>query len=252
MGKAKGGPNQKVVAANEKKGKVEQEKAAKAASAKESELATDWEKGANTRGQSRATGEAAKADEAARKRQEKAALLAEEEAALGAGGKLKKAPTLSKKGKNKKKGDLSLLEDALVGAADKKLKKTKEAERLKQQKLKEAEAKKKAAEKPLDPLLANTQSMLSGTEADMIGRAANKALDANAASGIDGALQSLHLPAGGGGSAIPSAKALFKAFEEAKMPEVKEDYPGLKLSQYKEKVFQMWKKSSQNPANQQP
>ena len=34
------------------------------------------------------------------------------------------------------------------------------------------------------------------------------------------------------------------------MPQVKEDYPGLKLSQYKEKIFQLWKKSPENPANQ--
>ena len=33
--------------------------------------------------------------------------------------------------------------------------------------------------------------------------------------------------------------------------EMKEDYPGLKLSQYKDKIFQKWKKSPENPANQQ-
>ena len=123
---------------------------------------------------------------------------------------------------------------------------------MKQEKIKAEQAKKKAEEKPLDPLLANTQSMIGGTEDDLVGRKANKAMDAeNAASGIDGALQAMDI-SGGGAAAIPSAKALFKAFEEAKMPEVKEDYPGLKLSQYKDKIFQMWKKSPENPANQQP
>ncbi|KAK1942953.1 Coiled-coil domain-containing protein 124-A [Phytophthora citrophthora] len=34
-------------------------------------------------------------------------------------------------------------------------------------------------------------------------------------------------------------KAAFKAFEEAKLQQVKEDYPGLKLSQYKHKLREM-------------
>eukprot|EP00536_Pseudo-nitzschia_multiseries_P009044 jgi/Psemu1/306262/fgenesh1_kg.245_\ len=56
---------------------------------------------------------------------------------------------------------------------------------------------------------------------------------------------------GGSGGQNGSTKGLFKAYEERMMPEVKQDYPGLKLSQYKEKIFQMWKKSPENPANQQ-
>ena len=252
MGKAKG-PNQKVVAANEKKAKAQAETDAKVAAAKEQEAAAEWNKGANVRGQNRAAEDAAKADEAARKRREKAALLAEEEAAMGSGGKVKKTPTLSKKGKHKKKDDLSLLEDALVGAADKKMKKKKAEEKAKQQQ-KEEEMKKKAGadvDKSLDPLLANTQSMIQGTEDEIVGRKANKALDEeNAASGIDGALQSLDVSGGGAGGET-SRKGLFKAYEEKMMPDVKADYPGLKLSQYKDKIFQMWKKSPENPANQQ-
>ena len=163
--------------------------------------------------------------------------------------KPKKAPTLSKKRKNKKKDDLSLLEDALVGAADKKVKAKRQAERLKEQKQKEEETKRKEAEKPLDPLLENTKNLIAGTSDELVGRAANRAtMEDNAASGIDGALDSLNISAGP--QAATSAKALFKAFEERMMPEVKSDYPGLKLSQYKEKIFQMWKKSPENPANQ--
>lgn len=41
-----------------------------------------------------------------------------------------------------------------------------------------------------------------------------------------------------------------QAFEERMLPEVKADYPGLKLSQYKEKIFDIWKKSPENPLNQ--
>ena len=42
------------------------------------------------------------------------------------------------------------------------------------------------------------------------------------------------------------------AFEEREMPGIKADYPGLKLSQYKEKIFNMWLKSPENPDNQLP
>ncbi|KAF1776797.1 Coiled-coil domain-containing protein [Phytophthora cactorum] len=47
------------------------------------------------------------------------------------------------------------------------------------------------------------------------------------------------------------AKAAYKAFEEVMMPQVKEDYPGLKLSQYKQKLSEMWRRSPDNPLNQE-
>lgn len=224
-----------------------------AAAAKEAQDAARWSDGANAKGAARQADAAAKADEAARKRREKEALLAAEEA-NNVGGKAKKVPTLSKK--NAKKGnDLSLLENALVSGAEKKQKAKKEAERLKAQRLQEEEQRRKEAqelaEATKDPLLANTEDMIRGTTDDLVGRAANKALDEdNAVSGIDGALQGLGISVDG--TKGPSNKALYKAFEERMMTQMKEDYPGLKLSQYKDKIFQAWKKSPENPANQQP
>lgn len=47
------------------------------------------------------------------------------------------------------------------------------------------------------------------------------------------------------------AKAAYKAFEELMLPQVKEDYPGLKLSQYKQKLSEMWRRSPDNPLNQE-
>jgi hypothetical protein len=250
MGKAKGGMNQKAAAAMEKKAAAQAVKDAKAAAEHAKQVETEWSKGANNRGASRSEAAAAKADEQARKKREKAELLAEEEAALGPGGKAKKTPTLSKSKGKKKKNDLSLLEDALVSGAEKKQKAKKKAEQAKAEKLKaEAAKKKKEEDKPVDPLLANTDGMLRGTEDDLVGRAANKALDEeNAGSGIDGALGAMGI----GSGPVLSAKAQFKAYEERILIEMKEDYPGLKLSQYKEKIFQKWKKSPENPANQQP
>jgi len=250
MGKPKGGMNQKAAAAMEKKAATQAVKDAKAAAEHAKQVDTEWSKGANNRGASRSEAAATKADDQARKKREKAELLAEEEEALGpGGGGAKKMPKLSKSKGKKKKNDFSLLEDALVSGAEKKQKAKKKTEEAKAEKLKsEAAKKKKEAEKPMDPLLANTDDMLRRTEDKHVGRAANKALDEeNAGSGIDGALGAMGI----GGGPVLSAKAQFKAYEERIMIEMKEDYPGLKLSQYKEKIFHKWKKSSENPANQQ-
>eukprot|EP00966_Prymnesium_polylepis_P110917 2565816-Prymnesium_polylepis.2 len=46
-------------------------------------------------------------------------------------------------------------------------------------------------------------------------------------------------------------QAEFKKFEEAELARLKVDQPGLKLSQYKERVWQAWQKSPDNPMNQQ-
>ncbi|OEU16299.1 hypothetical protein FRACYDRAFT_268954 [Fragilariopsis cylindrus CCMP1102] len=249
MGGKKGGHDQKVAS--------QAAKDAKSAAERENDAQADWSKGANNKGASKAEAAAAKADELARKKKEKADLLAEEEANLGPGGKVaKKVPTLSKNkgGKKKKNNDLSFLEDALVSGAEKKVKAKKKADLAKAEKLKAIQLQtKKKDEEPMDPLLANTEGMIGATSNDLVGRAANKALDEeNAASGIDGALDSLHVSAGTGGTSIHnSTKGLFKAYEARMMSEIKEDYPGLKLSQIKEKIFQKWKKSPENPANQQ-
>lgn len=184
---------------------------------------------------------AAKADAEARKRQEKEALLAQEEAELGSGGKARASLKSSKKGK--KTDDLSLL----VLAAEKTSRKKKEAELEK--KRKEEQAAKERAEKEkkeLDPLLQNTNLMLEGA----VGREGNIQAMEETLSGLDGALQTLNISVPGGD--VKSQKALHLAFEEKMLPIVKAEYPGLRLSQYKEKIFALWKKSPENPQNQIP
>lgn len=74
------------------------------------------------------------------------------------------------------------------------------------------------------------------------------------ASGIEDAIAALEVAGEAGGEAGKAGKvnrrALHMAFEERELAGVKEDYPGLKRSQYKEKIFEMWKKSPENPDNQ--
>lgn len=262
----KGGPNQKAVAAKEKKAAAQAVKDAEKARQSEAATAAEWAKGSNVRGAARKEAAANKADEAARKRREKEALLAAEEEATGSG-KVVKSKFTAKKGK-KKNTDLSLLEDALVGDAEKNLKAKKRMERIKREReaaaAAEKERKVKEEQKTIDPLMANTNAMHGmGNDGDdddinnigAIGRAANVAsLTSMQASGLDSALSAMSVGGNGGtGDVHPEKrmKAAYKAYEEKMLPEMKEQYPGLKRQQYLDKIFSLWKKSPENPMNQQ-
>lgn len=69
------------------------------------------------------------------------------------------------------------------------------------------------------------------------------------AHGVDQALAVLNLAEGPDRNPERRAKALHKAFEEKMLPIVKEDHPGLRLSQYKEIMWKLWQKSEENPRN---
>lgn len=46
-------------------------------------------------------------------------------------------------------------------------------------------------------------------------------------------------------------KAAYNTYFEANLPLMKEEYPGLKLSQYKDRIFQQWQTAPENPMNKQ-
>jgi membrane protein involved in colicin uptake len=260
MPKSKG-VNAKKAAGMALKAANKAEKDAAAAREREKQEAAEWKKGSNTKGAERAGLKAEKADEQARKKAEKAALLAAEEAEMGGGAsasKARKATASGLKSKKKKPKDaLSLLEDTLVGDADKKAKAKKKAARIKKEKeerlRKEREAKKDAESDIVqDPLMANTDSMLGNS----LGVGGSGRLNASLvagevdASGIDSALSAMAVGNGKDDDHPEKRmKALHLAFEESMMPQMKQDYPGLKRSQYKEKIFAVWKKSPDNPMN---
>jgi hypothetical protein len=66
--------------------------------------------------------------------------------------------------------------------------------------------------------------------------------------GIEGALSVMSFA---DSSPIPSGnkKAAYAKFSERMLPQLQEEYPNLKLSQYKDKLFALWQKSPENPAN---
>ncbi|KAL1530278.1 hypothetical protein AB1Y20_001190 [Prymnesium parvum] len=70
------------------------------------------------------------------------------------------------------------------------------------------------------------------------------------ASGIEDAISALSTDAATTKGRV-NLKAEYKKFEEAHLAFLKEEQPGLKLSQYKERCWQAWQKSPDNPQNQQ-
>lgn len=72
----------------------------------------------------------------------------------------------------------------------------------------------------------------------------NRSEDVNVSS-IEGALKQLEIDPKSG------AKFTFKQFEAEMTDKVKEDNPGLKKTQVTEKVFKLWERSPLNPKNQQ-
>ena len=234
--------NSKQVAGNARKADQQAVKSQQQIQQEEALTAKEWQQGADQRGQSRSDAAATKEAEAAKKRADKANLLAEEDQAMDS---IKtKKPAVQPKKKNK--NDLGLL-DGFVTEAEKAAKAKKKAEIIKKEKEAALLAQKQAAKEAIviDPLFLNTEAML----ATAIGRVANKqSMEDSAMSGIDGALDHLQINKQGGGE-IKSQKALYLAYEERTMPLVKADYPGLRLTQYKEKIFAMWKKSPENPQN---
>jgi len=247
------GVNAKQQAGRDRKAANQAAKDAVAAQKQEELIAADWKKGSNVKRAKKQELSSQKADEAARKRAEKAKLLAAEEE--GVKGSVKKVKGTSASGKKKKKkgNDTSLLDEALlVGNADKKAKATKKAERERkerEERLRIERDKKKVQEnKQMDPLMANTESMIGNSTGDN-----NASLNANSVMGggtIDHAIQDLSL-----GDKTKDLhpekrmKALHKEFEERMLPQMKEEFPGLRLSQYKERIFALWKKSPENPMN---
>jgi Coiled-coil domain-containing protein 124 /Oxs1 len=222
----------------------------------------EWQKGANTKKFSRTEELAAKQDEALQKRREREALLAAEEADGPSTTSTAKKALIKAKNSNKKKGDdLGMLEDALVTAADKKMKQKKAAEaaaKLKVEQEAKMKAEKLAKEKAaMDPLLFNTEQMIGSIISDNddqnndIGREANKArMDAMMTTGIDAALGALHVNSISNDTLTATTKVSYADYEQRMLPIVKLENPGLRLSQYKEKVHNLWKKSPENPINQ--
>ncbi|EGZ06260.1 hypothetical protein PHYSODRAFT_531593 [Phytophthora sojae] len=232
MGKKQGGVNTKVEAAKAKKAVAKASKDAAKAAADAAAESAEWVKGADARGAARRQEEERKRAEKEAQKAEKQKLLALEEHALD------ENKREIRKQKKAVKDVAKPWEEALKSAAKKSNRGSRKPSpgsgKLTQAEmaaLREAEEA-RAAAKPGRKAIKFDNNFTAN-------RNRNQDEDGEARS-LDAALDLLSV----GDEELEKhperrAKAAYKAFEEVMMPQVKEDYPGLKLSQYKQKLSEM-------------
>lgn len=245
-------PKQKAL---EKQSQLEADKETKRQLEEEKRLAAEWSVGSNSKEMSKQKELEDKEMAKRQKAQDMAALLAAEEAELGG---IVKVKTGQKK--KKEKDDFDLLNAALK--TQPKTKAQKEAEQkkkeLEEQKQREAEVRRIKDEKKReeDEIIRKNLSkgiVMNHTDELMV-PINNKLDDENFdASGLDSAIDMMS-----GMSVFKKPddhpekrmKALYNSYYETQLIILKEEQPGLKLSQYKDRIFEMWKKAKENPKNQ--
>lgn len=239
--------NAKAAAAAERKAAQQADKDQAKAAADERAAAADWSRGSNARRVGREADQLARDEEKRRRDAEKKAALAEDEAATGS------IKTVAKK-KKAKKGDVPEYMLAMQDAPKKtkferqqaQRKKEKEQARKRQQ-AEEKAAAERAASRPQsdlatqDLLVENTNRQIADGDVE--------------ATTIDDAISGLTTGGAGGGGGPERhperrQKAAYAAYEEREMARLQEEMPNLKRSQYKERIFASWKKSPDNPMNQ--
>lgn len=220
MGK-KMGVNEKVAAARARKEEAKQ--TAKAQAAKASEDAA-WAKYENPKGKKdvKKEEEERKRQEAAAKKAELKKLAAEEEAAMANLGKPKSGP---------KPGKVTAHQLYLQ----------KEAEKRRQ-------AQQAAAGLDENKRTVTEEDYAAQVDVEIDNRAA-VAVDARS---VDAALSQLSIGGDSTSDRHPEkrAKAAWKEYYERELIRMKEEKPGLKLMQYKSRIFENWQRSPENPRNQ--
>ncbi|OQS04093.1 hypothetical protein THRCLA_03636 [Thraustotheca clavata] len=229
--------NSKAAAANEKKAVNEAEKSKKKAAAAEAAEAADWAQGSNARGSKRVQEDELRRQQADAKKAELKRLQEADEAVVSG---------VKSKTKTKAQKDMDKPWELALEPTGKKSNKGSRS--------KPASAPRVIAESvPAKP--AGRHDIIFNDDIELHENKNRVVSDALEATTVEDALALLSTD-DKGSERHPErrAKAAYKAFEEATMPQLKEDYPGLKLSQYKQRLSDMvtchWRKSPQNPLNQ--
>ena len=149
-----------------------------------------------------------------------------------------------KKGKKKKGDDLDLLNQALKNAPKTKYQKEIEKKQEEREYQKQQEELLKIKRKEQEELqekerIENIQKGLSYNHNDIMDVQINNTLndDEECITGIDNILDSF---------SDNNNTVTYDEFYKQKLEALKIAFPGLRLSQYKDKIFQLWKKSSYN------
>lgn len=232
----------KKAAAMEKKAANEGVKSAAKQAQMEAQEASAWNDGADLKSAKRREEQEKKAQERDAKKAEKAA-LEDEEAAIAASikAKPKKVPNAKQVAKNNELKELEAQLREMELEKKKKEEKKKAASGggaggKKGKKGKAGSSEEESSEdEGLPPLEANPNRRMAGVET---ARNLDQAIDLLGRGGAS---------AGGDTHPEKRQKAAHKAFEERMLVELKESMPGMRMSQYKDRIFEMWKKSPENP-----
>lgn len=250
MGKKTGFVNTKVEAANARKESVKTKKDANKSREMEAIEAAEWEKGGNARAEKRRAEERKRQEQDAKKAELKQIQALEEHAMAKNEDKL-----AQRKYKTKEKKDLnSPWEEALQSAGKKNNKGTKKAgtaSSMNNGKTTLFQIQQTLEEEDMNKVRIPGKKEIQFDTTFQENR--NRQEGIADARNIEDAIDALSLGDKKDLDRHPEkrAKAAYKAFEETTLPELKEDFPGLKLSQYKKKLSEMWRRSPQNPLNQE-
>ncbi|KAF8328825.1 uncharacterized protein EI90DRAFT_3281243 [Cantharellus anzutake] len=228
------GANSKKEQGNARKAENEEKKKAAAAAEKEKKEAEDWSKGTKRANKSREEKDAKKAADAARKA-ENARLIAEEEASIptkkptpkatkGAGSTGKKSATPSRPagpGAIAVGGGIGSVSDSLEASSEKGESKEKDDSG-------EGEAIESYTATGLDEALEMMTLVTAKTDKASLGQQAAK-LEAHPERRF---------------------KAAFETYLKRELPEIKQEHPGLRSTQYRELLFKKFQKAPENPFNQ--
>ncbi|KAK9469506.1 hypothetical protein V1512DRAFT_256419 [Lipomyces arxii] len=143
--------------------------------------------------------------------------------------------------------------------AKKEAEEAKKAEALKKKQEREAMLKEEMDALPTKPKAARGQDKVASKKANKIDDfLSNKDSISLSASNIDDALDALSISGVGGNKSGAGVdrhperrfKAAYAAYEERRLPELKEEHPGLRQNQMKDLIRKEFEKSEENPFNQ--
>ena len=196
-----------------------------------------WEKGTNKRGLQKLQQQTEKQEEKMRNAKEMKELLTAEEESLGSGRKSKT--------RNKKGDDFELLK-TLATLPKSKAQKEKEEKLRKKEEQRKLEEQRKIEKQELMQKQEQEENKLQQkgivTNSDIYIPNENNNEEFSYANSIDNALEILNE-----NDEDPKIKDIFKEFYKTQFQLLKEENPGLRLNQYKERIYKLWKKSPENP-----
>jgi hypothetical protein len=235
----------------ERKAQAQEVKDRRAAEDAERAEAATWEVGANSKAAMRQKELEDRHAEKVAKKAEASALLAQEESSVASG----------KKTKKKGKDDFDKLNEALAAIPMTKAQKEAAAAQKRREEAMKKEAEDKArkdaereAAEEIRRKAAARGIVVDHGDSLMVENPNHLADDDEfeQVSGLDGAINLLSVSGPEDRHPERRQKAAYQAYYDRMLPQLKAEEPGLKLSQYKERIFNMWDKAPENPKNSVP